>query len=122
MNEKIVDEMDNVLSLLKANQSFDIAHFEAVVKNLEEIIGKELDRSDEEKMEKELASNVQKALLKALEGKPSLEMISIAEQILAQSGNDYRAFKTKYMNDAVSFFIDYLAEQKKTIDEDEPGK
>jgi len=108
MNEKKVDEMKKVLDLMKANQNFDVPVFEAVVKDLEDIIGKELNRADEQKMENELAKNIQKALLKALDGNPSLDMISIVEQIVSQSGNEYRAIKTKYMNDAVSFFIDYL--------------
>lgn len=108
MNEKKIDEMNKVLELMKANQNFDVSVFEAVVKDLENIIGKEIDRADEVKMENDLATNIQKALLKALDGNPSLDMISIVEQIVTQSGNEYRAIKTKYMNDAVSFFIDYL--------------
>lgn len=108
MNGKKIEEMQKVLELIKANQNFDIAVFEAVVKDLESIIGKELDRADETKMENELAENIQKTLLKALDGNPSLDMISIVEQIVSQSGNEYRAIKTRYMNDAVSFFIDYL--------------
>lgn len=123
MNEKKIDEMKKVLELMKANQNFDITVFESVVKDLEDIIGKELDRADEQKMEAELAGNIQKALLKALDGNPSLDMISIVEQIVSQSGNEYRAIKTKYMNDAVSFFIDYLgfedSKQKTTPVEDD---
>jgi len=108
MNEEGIQKMQKVLELMKANQNFDVAVFEAVVKDLEGVIGKELNRSDEEKMEKELAVNIKKALLKALDGEASLDMVGIVEQIVTQSGAEYRAIKLKYMNDAVTFFIDYL--------------
>ena len=112
MDEKTVDEMKNVLELMKANNSFDVARFEGVVQELESIIGQELDRADEEQMEADLAKNVKKALLKALDGNASLDMISIVEQIVSQAGGEYRALKTKYMNDVVSFFIDYFGMTK----------
>jgi len=112
MNEEKIEEMNKILELIKANQNFDVAVFEAVVKDLETIIGKEIDRADETKMETELAATIQKTLLKALDGNPSLDMISIVEQIVTQAGGEYRAIKTKYMNDAVSFFIDYLGIEK----------
>ena len=118
MKQKNIEEMKNILELMKANNNFDIKLFEEVVQDLEHTIGKELDRADEEKMESELAENVQRTILKTLEGKPSLDMISIVEQIVTQAGGEYRALKTKYMNDAISFFIDYLGEKKPDIIEE----
>ena len=122
MKEKKLDEMKNVLELMKANNNFDVARFEEVVQDLETIIGEELDRADEQKMETELADNVKKALLKTLEGNADLNMISIIEQIVTQAGGEYRALKTKYMNDAVTFFIDYLGFEKTKTVEDEIDK
>ena len=64
MNEEKIEEMNKILELMKANQNFDVAVFEAVVKDLETIIGKEIDRAHETKMETELAATIQKTLLK----------------------------------------------------------
>ena len=111
--EKDVKEISNILELMKANQNFDVLQFEEVLSEMEHIIGKELDRSDEQRMEQDFADNVKKAILKTLDGKPNLEMIGIVEQIISQAGVEYRGFKTKYMNDAVGFFIEYLETGKK---------
>ena len=120
MKEKKVKEISDVLELMKANQNFDVKQFEEILSELEHIVGNELDRSDEQKMEKLFAENVQKAILNALDGKPSLDMISIAEQIIAQAGGEYKALKTKYMNDAIDFFLNYLSKpgDAKTVEKE----
>jgi len=112
MERKNIDEMKYVLELMKDCNSFDVAKFEEVVRDLEGIIGNEIDRADEVKMEIELAKNVKKALLKTLEGEPSLDMIGIIEQIVSQAGGEYRTLKTKYMNDAIGVFLDYFGMEK----------
>jgi len=123
MNKKISELYKKVNELMKANGNFDIKQFETVKADLEHLIGKELDTVAEEKMEKDFAASIQKALLKALDGNPSLDMISIVEQTVAQAGAEYRPIKSKYMNDAVDFFIDYLdfenTPEKETQEEDD---
>ena len=120
MNKKINELYTKVNELMQASNSFDVKQYEEIFHELESFIGKDIDRKDEEKMEQELAKNVKETILKALDGETSLDKISIVEQIVAQAGSDYKALKTKYMNDAVSFFIDYLGSEKteKTVEEE----
>ena len=108
MNNEINELYKKVNELMKASNNFDVKQYEETLHELESIIGKEIDRKDEEKMETELAENAQRMLLNTLDGDATLDMISIAEQIVTQAGGEYRALKTKYMNDGVTFFIDYL--------------
>lgn len=126
MKEKINELYKKVNELMKANNNFDVKQYEEILHELESIIGNEVDRADEEKMERELSQNVQKTILKALDGDATLGMVSIIEQIVSQAGGDYRVLKTKYMNEGIGFFIDYLGiedttEQKPTTPE-EDGK
>ena len=108
MNKKLNELYKKVNELMKASNNFDVKQYEEILHELESIIGKDVDRKDEEKMETELAENVQRTLLNILDGAATLDMVGIAEQIVTQAGGDYRALKTKYMNDGVTFFIDYL--------------
>lgn len=112
MNKKINDLYKKVNDLMKASNTFDVKQYESVLDELQNIIGKELDRDDEETMEGKLSKNIIEAILKAVEGEPSLDKVSIVEQIVSQAGVDYRTFKSKYMNDGIQFFIDYLENQK----------
>ena len=108
MNKKINELYKKVNELMQASNSFDVNRYEEILHELEQIIGKDVDRHDEEKMERELAENVQRLLLNTLEGEATLDMVGIVEQIVTQAGGDYRALKMKYMNDGVTFFINYL--------------
>jgi len=110
-------EMEKILEMMKAAQVFDEKHFEDVLSDLENLVGNELDRSDNQKMELEFAENVQKTILNALEGKPSIDMIGVVKMIVSQAENDYINFKTKYMHDAVEFFIKHLNETDTVEDE-----
>jgi len=117
--ENVKEEMKLILELMKANHSFDVGYFEDVLSRLEKTVGNELDRSDEQKIEQEFAENVQKAILKAVDGKPNLDMIGIIEQIISQAVGEYRGLKTKYMTDAASFFLNYLDSDKtKTLEKE----
>ena len=108
MSKKVNELYKKVNELMQASNSFDVKQYEEILHELEGLIGKEVDRHDEEKMEVDLAVNIKETVLNTLEGEATLDMISIVEQIVTQAGGDYRALKTKYMNDGVSFFIDYL--------------
>ena len=123
MNEKINELYKKVNVLMQASGNFDVGQFEQVKQELEQLLGKELDDADEKKMEHGLAENAQKAILKALDGQPSLEMISIVDQIVSQAGGEYKAIKSKYMHDAVDLFIEYLNDIKiSEKQEDASGK
>ena len=112
MNKKVNELYKKVNELMKASNNFDVKQYEEILHELENIIGKEVDQHDEEKMERVLATNVVQMILNTLDGEPSLDMVSIVEQIVTQAGGEYRTLKTKYMNDGVNFFIDYLGNKK----------
>ena len=108
MSKKVNELYKKVNELMQASNSFDVKQYEEILHELEGLIGKDVDRKDEEKMETDLAVNIKEMILNTLEGEANLDMISIVEQIVTQAGGDYRALKTKYMNDGVTFFINYL--------------
>lgn len=105
MNKKVDELYTKINELMEARDNFDVNRYDKIFHEIESIIGKEVNRKDERKMEKELAENMQKMLLSTLDGKASLDMVSTAEQIIMQTGNDYRTLKTKYMHDGIAFFI-----------------
>ena len=100
--------MKNISDLMKAVSNFDVKQYEEILSELEQLIGKDLNRDEENKIELDLAKNIQGVILETLKGEASLDMIGIVEQIVLQAGNEYRAFKTKYMQDAIQFFIQYI--------------
>ena len=125
MNEKnFVEIIKDISDLMKAANTFDVKQYEEILTNLEQLIGKELDRDEENKIEHDLAENIQGTILNTLKGEPNLDKISLVEQIVLQAGNEYRSFKTKYMQDAVQFFIQYIDENtdSKITVEDEIDK
>lgn len=116
MNNEINEMYNKINELMKASNNFDIQQYEQTFHELEMLLGKEIDRSDETKTENTLATNIQETILRTLEGKATLDMISIVEQIITQAGGEYKALKTKYMNDGIGFFIDHMGVE----DDDEP--
>lgn len=122
MKQKINEIYKDINDLMKAANSFDVQQYEEILNGLEQLIGKDLDRDKENKIEHDMAKNIQQTILNTLKGEPSLDMIGIVEQIVLQAGNEYRAFKTKYMQDAIQFFIQYLDEnidgEKNTVEDE----
>jgi len=122
MRQKINEIYKDINDLMKAANSFDVQQYEEILNGLEQLIGKDLDRDKENKIEHDMAKNIQQTILNTLKGEPSLDMIGIVEQIVLQAGNEYRAFKTKYMQDAIQFFIQYLDEnidgEKNTVEDE----
>ena len=119
MSEEIYELYKKINDLMKASNSFDVKLFEEILGDVEQELNNELDRTDEEKMEDILAENTKTAILKALDGKTDLDKISIVEQIITQAGGEYRALKTKYMNDAITFLIDNIKKNITTDKEDD---
>ena len=107
MNDKneIYKEINN---LMKASNSFDIEGYEKTLHDLEQIIGKEVSRKDEQEDEQKLVSVFIDEVLKVIDHERTINTMIAIGQLLAQAEVDYRGLKTKAMNDGVSFFIDYL--------------
>ena len=124
MKQKINEIYKDINDLMKAANSFDVQQYEEILNGLEQLIGKDLDRDKENKIEHDMAKNIQQTILNTLKGEPNLDKISLVEQIVLQAGNEYRSFKTKYMQDAVQFFIQYIDEStdSKITVEDEIDK
>ena len=107
MNDKneIYKEINN---LMKASNSFDIEGYEITLHNIEQRIGKEVSRKDEQKDEEKLVTMFIDEVLKAIDNERTINTMIIIGQLLAQAEAEYKGLKTRYMNEGVSFFIDYL--------------
>ena len=104
--------------LMKASNTFNVVEYENIVMELEELIGKEVDRSEETTKTDEILNNIKEKIIKALEGDVNLGMLGAVEQIIMQGGNEYRAFKQHCMLEGISFFIEYLDQAEDDNDDD----
>lgn len=107
MNDKneIYKEINN---LMKASNNFDIEGYEETLHDIEQRIGKEVSRKDEQQDEQKLVGIFIDEVLKAIDHERTINTMLTIGQLLAQAEAEYRGLKTKYMNEGVSFFIDYL--------------
>lgn len=121
MSKKINEIYKEINEMMKCANNFDIEGYEQRLHNVEQHIGKEINRKDEQTDEGKLVDIFIEQVLKAIEQERTINTMITISQLLAQAEAEYRGLKTKAMNDGVTFFIDYLGfeDTTKTSEEHE---